>query len=85
MEGLEFASGEVHVPSGSSLFVYSDGAFEVSLPDGAMWAFDDFVSTLTTPPVGKGRRLDALVATIRAISARDEFNDDFSMVELAFS
>jgi len=85
VEGLEFVSGEAHVPSGSSLFVYSDGAFEVSSPDGAMWAFDDFVSTLASPPAGEGRRLDALVVTIRAISARDDFNDDFSMVELAFS
>jgi phosphoserine phosphatase RsbU/P len=85
VEGLEFAAGEATVPSGSSLFVYSDGAFEVSYPDGSMWAFDDFVAALTSPPAGMAPRLDALVATIRTISARDDFNDDFSMVELAFS
>jgi hypothetical protein len=51
-----------------------------------MWAFDDFVSTLTaTPPQGPSHRLDALVARIRAISARDDLNDDFSMVELVFA
>jgi serine phosphatase RsbU (regulator of sigma subunit) len=85
VEGLEFASGEATVPAGSSLLVYSDGAFEVSYPDGSMWAFDDFVSALTSPPEGTGNRLDALVATIRTISARDDFNDDFSMVELVFA
>ena len=86
VEGLEFSSGEVSVPAGSRLFVYSDGAFEVSYPDGSMWAFDDFVSTLTaTPPQGPDHRLDALVTRIRAISARDDFNDDFSMVELVFA
>jgi sigma-B regulation protein RsbU (phosphoserine phosphatase) len=85
VEGLEFAAGEATVPSGSSLLVYSDGAFEVSYPDGSMWAFDDFVSTLTAPPAGTSHRLDALVAKIRTISARDDFNDDFSMVELSFS
>jgi sigma-B regulation protein RsbU (phosphoserine phosphatase) len=86
VEGLEFSSGEVKVPAGSRLFVYSDGAFEVSYPDGSMWAFDDFVSTLTaTPPQGPSHRLDALVARIRAISARDDLNDDFSMVELVFA
>ncbi len=85
VEGLEFDSGEATVPPGSSLFVYSDGAFEVIRPDGSMWAFDDFVTTLTTPPHGPEDRLDALVAKIRSISARDDFNDDFSMVELAFS
>jgi sigma-B regulation protein RsbU (phosphoserine phosphatase) len=85
VEGLEFASGEADVPVGSSLLIYSDGAFEVSYPDGAMWPFADFVTTLTTPPAESVRRLDALVARIRAISARDDFNDDFSMVELEFS
>ena len=85
VEGLEFASGEAAVPAGSSLLVYSDGAFEVSYPDGAMWPFADFVTTLTTPPAESVCRLDALVAKIRTISARDDFNDDFSMVELAFS
>jgi sigma-B regulation protein RsbU (phosphoserine phosphatase) len=86
VEGLEFSSGAVGVPVGSRLFVYSDGAFEVSYPDGSMWAFNDFVSTLTaTPPEGPCRRLDALLQRIREISSHDEFNDDFSMVELVFS
>ncbi|MCX7432501.1 MAG: PP2C family protein-serine/threonine phosphatase [Planctomycetia bacterium] len=86
VEGLEFGSGEVSVPAGSRLFIYSDGAFEVSYPDGSMWAFDDFVSTLTaTPSEGPAHRLDALVARIRAISARNDLNDDFSMVELVFA
>jgi sigma-B regulation protein RsbU (phosphoserine phosphatase) len=85
VDGLEFGSERVGVPAGSRLFLYSDGAFEVSYPEGGMWAFDDFVSALTTPPQGPLHRLDALVSRIRTISARDDFNDDFSMVELVFS
>ena len=85
VDGLDFGSEKAAVPAGSTLFLYSDGAFEVSQPDGAMWAFDDFVSTLTTPSKGPEPRLDALVSRIREVSARDDFNDDFSMVELAFS
>ncbi len=85
VEGLEFCSDKAEVPAGSRLFLYSDGAFEVIQPDGTMWAFDDFAATLTSPDHGTEHRLDALVAKIRTISARDDFNDDFSMVELAFS
>ena len=85
VDGLEFSSERIAVPADSRLFLYSDGAFEVNYPDGTMWAFDDFVSTLTTPPPEPGRRLDALVSRIKTISARDDFNDDFSMVELVFS
>lgn len=85
VDGLAFGSERVAVPTGSRLFVYSDGAFEVPRPDGTMWAFDDFISMLTAPSKEPGHRLDAFVSTIRTVSARDDFNDDFSMLELVFS
>jgi sigma-B regulation protein RsbU (phosphoserine phosphatase) len=85
VEGLEFTSSETVVPPGGRLFVYSDGAFEIGLKDGSMWTFGGFVETLTTPPRGPSERLDALLAHIRSLSGRDDFNDDFSVVELAFS
>ncbi|MFM8804177.1 MAG: SpoIIE family protein phosphatase [Planctomycetia bacterium] len=85
VEGMEFASAGTEVPAGSRLLVYSDGAFEISLIDGSMWPFRDFVSQLTPPPERMTGRLDALVAHIREISGREDFQDDFSMVELSFS
>ena len=85
VEGLEFAASETQVPAGGQLFVFSDGAFEVCRPDGSMWAFDDFLATLTAPQNGPESRLDSLVATIRGLSGRHDFNDDFSMVQLSFS
>jgi len=85
VDGLEFNSGEARVPAGSRLFLYSDGAFEVSRPDGSMWEFDNFVSTLASGSHGEGGRLERLLARIREISARNDFQDDFSMLELAFS
>jgi sigma-B regulation protein RsbU (phosphoserine phosphatase) len=85
VDGLEFDSSEAPVPPGSRLFVYSDGAFEIGLPDGGMWAFDEFVATLTAPPAGAESPMDRLVTHVRGISGREDFNDDFSMVELRFA
>jgi phosphoserine phosphatase RsbU/P len=82
VDGLEFDSREASVPAGARLFVYSDGAFEISRPDGSMWSFDEFLTTLTARPNGQESRMDALVTAVRKISERDDFNDDFSMVEL---
>ncbi len=84
VEGLEFTSSEAAVPPGARLFIYSDGAFEISRPDGSMWAFDAFVATMSTASSGPENRMDRLVSEIRRISERDDFNDDFSMVELVF-
>ncbi|MCS5678762.1 MAG: serine/threonine-protein phosphatase [Acidimicrobiales bacterium] len=89
VEGLEFTADEVEVPPGSSLFVYSDGAFEISLPEGGMWPFDAFVETLAEAsagrrdqPAGAEGPLDVLLGRVRDLAGRADFHDDFSMLEL---
>jgi sigma-B regulation protein RsbU (phosphoserine phosphatase) len=84
VEGLEFTADVTVVPPGARLFVFSDGAFEVGLRDGGMWPFRAFLERLTSPPAGPEPRMDSLVTHIRQISGRDEFQDDFSMLELSF-
>ena len=85
VDGLDFESSETDVPAGSRLFVYSDGAFEINLPDGGMWAFGEFLQTLSAPQSGAESPMDRLVTRIHGISGRDDFNDDFSMIELRFA
>jgi sigma-B regulation protein RsbU (phosphoserine phosphatase) len=84
VDGLEFDSAAAEVPPGSRLFVYSDGAFEIGLRDGSMWSFDAFLKTLAAPANGPAHPMDALVTHVREISGREDFQDDFSMVELRF-
>ena len=50
-----------------------------------MWSFDEFLQAMGAPPNGAESRMDALVSHIRELSQRDDFNDDFSMVELRFA
>ena len=84
VDGLEFDANETEVPAGARLFVYSDGAFEISRPDGSMWPFAEFLAALSSPPAGPESPIDGLVSLIRSVARRDDFNDDFSMVELGF-
>ena len=85
VDGLEFESNETEIPPGGRVFVYSDGAFEISRPDGSMWPFEEFVTALTTPSEGSESPIDALVSRVRSVAQRDDFHDDFSMVELVFA
>ena len=82
VDDLEFTSQDVAVPAGARLLVYSDGAFEISRPDGSMWPFEEFVRTVAAPPPTATNTMDALVTHVRQLSGRDEFADDFSMMEL---
>jgi len=85
VEGLEFESSEVDVPAGARLLVYSDGAFEISRPDGTMWPFQEFVRVVARPPAGGENPMDALVSHARQVAGRDDFNDDLSMVQVEFA
>ncbi|MBU6275193.1 MAG: SpoIIE family protein phosphatase [Planctomycetes bacterium] len=80
VDGLEFQSREISVDPGSHLYLYSDGAFEVSRPDGSMWGFASFLDVMTSPTTPPERRLDTLRAAITEVTGRDDFADDFSIV-----
>ncbi|WP_422929869.1 SpoIIE family protein phosphatase [Singulisphaera sp. PoT] len=84
VEDLEFRSETIQVGPCAKLFLYSDGIYEIEQKDGRMWPFDDFVKVL-----GEGARpgtsdLDRFVAQVRSIGGRDDFVDDFSIVEFDF-
>ncbi len=84
VEGLDFPAGDVAVPEESRLFVYSDGAFEISRADGSMWPFPEFVAALAGGATGAGSPIDALLGRIRELAGQPDFQDDFSMLELVF-
>ncbi|MFZ4731126.1 MAG: PP2C family protein-serine/threonine phosphatase [Pirellulales bacterium] len=84
VDGLDFESREVAVPPGSRIYLYSDGAFEVSRPDGSMWGFNAFLRLMTSPATPAEHRLDTLLQEIAEVSGRGDFSDDFSMLELSF-
>ena len=84
VDGLSYGSERLTVPENARLFIYSDGAFEISRPDGSMWRFPEFLASLIAPVAAPHNRMDRLISEIRAISCREEMSDDFSMIELAF-
>ena len=81
--GLKFSTGRCHVTPGSRLFIFSDGAYEVSRPDGSMLALDEFVAHLSE--VAKHETsLDQTVAFARGLQGKQQFDDDFSIVRIDF-
>ena len=46
MPGVSYSSQSCQVPGGSTLFVFSDGVFELFKQDGQLLSFDEFVAYL---------------------------------------
>jgi sigma-B regulation protein RsbU (phosphoserine phosphatase) len=66
------------------LYVFSDGVYELEKPDGSMWRFDEFEDFMNKGESGSQSRLDRLCRFAENISGQDNFEDDFTIVEVAF-
>ena len=84
-EGLDFEAKTETLTGPARLFVYSDGVFEIARTDGTPWPFHDFAALMAEPTASDVGAMDRLIATIRTLSNREGFEDDFSIVELHFA
>jgi phosphoserine phosphatase RsbU/P len=84
MSGINFPSDQCQVPEGSSLYVFSDGTYEIEKPSGGMLDLDEFVTLLESLQTDNGTALTTLSAQITEIQGHDNFEDDFSIMKLDF-
>ena len=82
---VKFVSGATDVPPGAHLYLFSDGVYEVSLPDDSMWNFDDLSAYLSTTRPEGATEIDTLYTKLQELHANPVLEDDFSMVRLEFS
>lgn len=84
IEGLDFSSREVDVPPESTLYLFSDGAFEITRPDGSMGTLDQFQELLAFRPGEGETALDSVVEQIRTLAGGVDLADDLSILAVTF-
>jgi len=85
MPGYAFKAGRVEVPPGSSLFLFSDGAFEIEVGDGDEWGIDNLVPLLLEPRQAGLSESRRVLETVKARTGRQAFEDDFTLVVATFA
>lgn len=81
-EDIDFSTEECTPGPYCKIFLYSDGVFEVSYPDGQMWPFEAFERYIATPSEPGVNDMDRLTKYVRDLQGKDNFADDYSIVEL---
>jgi len=79
-DDTDFDCATTVVPPSSQLLLYSDGAYELPLPDGRQWTPDDFVGLISRLAESPGWSLATLIDHLRAQTAEGRFDDDCSLV-----
>ena len=68
----------------TKLYIFSDGVYEVEKSDGSMWQFKEFADLMNKIKSDSQPRLEQLYQHVKNIGNLENFEDDFTIVEVAF-
>lgn len=80
--GRRYRTASATLPADATLYVFSDGVFEIVTNTGQEWQLDDFVALLPAPRGSLGGESAQLLRQVRATARGGELDDDFSLVIL---
>lgn len=78
----EYSSASYRIAEPSTLYIISDGLYEVRTPDGYIWGLDNFINLLQQHHRQGNPNLDALLSDIQTITGQNSFGDDVSLLRL---
>ncbi len=74
----KYVSATVEVPAGAELYLFSDGVFEIERPDGTYQLWEEFAQYLQK----ERPSIEKIVARMRDLHGVEEFDDDFSLLQV---
>lgn len=80
----EYEDGYLDIPPGSNLYVFSDGAYEISQPDANIWGIDALISLLNKLYQTNNFNIESVIEHIRDINHHQLFDDDLSLLRVNF-
>jgi len=85
MPGMTYQNATAELQEFSKLYIFSDGAYEITRPDGTMWDYGEFLQLLQQPAQPGTPDVERIYRYVKYIHGSDDLEDDFSMLEVVFS
>gem|GEM_PF-873707 len=82
MPDLQYVNACCDIKVRSKLYLFSDGAFEVTRTDGTFLTFTEFVALLARPSLSGMADLDRLFQDVQTLHGSQTFDDDLSMIQI---
>jgi len=68
----------------STLYIFSDGVYEIHQPDGNIWGLDPFIDLLAAYNGASADQLELVLNYIQKLNAKAVFDDDWSLLKVNF-
>lgn len=83
---VTFTSDRCHIPENSTLYIFSDGIYELNPVQTTSWGLDAFIETLTqSEAIYSDKALDHMLKRVQSCNGTAAFNDDVSLLRVHFS
>jgi sigma-B regulation protein RsbU (phosphoserine phosphatase) len=80
----DYTGGCCEVNDLSTLYIFSDGIYEINQPDGTVWGLEPFIKLLAECKSKNACTLDQILHALQAVNPKDYFDDDLSLLEINF-
>lgn len=68
----------------STLYIFSDGVYEIHQPDGNIWGLDPFIDLLAAYNGATADPLELVLSYVQKLNAKAVFDDDWSLLKVDF-
>jgi len=84
MPDVTYEVQQTTIPAGSSLYLFSDGAFEIEMKDDQRWTMADFLPLLLQPSRPGVTEAERVYQLVRGAARPGPLDDDFSLMVVSF-
>ncbi|OKH52209.1 regulator [Calothrix sp. HK-06] len=81
---IEFENAAFDVEENSTLYIFSDGAYEINQPDGTIWGINAFIDYLINHSHKETRDFNQILAHIMKLNQKPNLDDDLSLLQINF-
>ncbi len=79
-----FEQDVISLPKSSTIYIFSDGAYEIPQPDGRIWGKEAFIQLLVTSHQ-QNTSLNHLLSQLQVLNHTHNFADDLSIIKIQFN
>ena len=79
---VDFEEYSYKIQPGNTLYILSDGVYEILQPDGTIWGFDAFMDFLGDYKTSNVGNLDIVLHHVEKLNANKVLDDDFSLLQI---
>ena len=83
-QNVDYQSKIQEINRPSRLYVFSDGVYDITKKDGSIWGLNDFMEFSAQSFNIEQSNLDPLLSYAQELAQEKEFEDDFTILEIAF-